>query len=300
MEEFISKIKTLIAQYNEEMRKKDARVDDLDTIEAELKAECEKARKAKTNEVYNRLMKEENPMLEAIRAFSFSIPSYKETKVEGVRTGLEEAERNVTINPVDFTDYLMKAQKGPNGGKSWVYKTDKLGMLLAYRVLKEVGGDGKALKALKDNYYIKEAARQEALGETPTSNSQLVKLMQTIIDAMVFVPDEKGNNQVKARVCDANFLMALLSSHGRGAGALKVLKGAKIASYIFECCHMIVTGKPYEVQYKAKKQNDSSAPVRKPVESPAKKAEPAKVPAPKKTKAQKVEKVQAADETAAA
>lgn len=309
MEEFITKIEGLIAQYNEEFRKEGAKVEDLDKIEAELKEECAKARTAKTNEIYNKLAKEEDPMLEAIRMLSFSVPSYKETKVEGVKTGLERADRVVTINPVDFTDYLCKYQKGPKGGMSWVYKTEKLGSLLAYRALKDLGGSAKALKELTDNYYIREAARREDLGETPDSNSQLVKLMQTIIDAMVFVPDEKGKNQVKARSCDANFLIRVYTSAGREVGTVKVLKGARIAQYIFNCCHMIVTGKPYRItDYKKNKKGEGFEPVRKPVEGPAKKAKSTedsaskkvKVPAPKKAKAPKAEEVAAPAETVAA
>ena len=48
-------------------------------------------------------------------------------------------------------------------------------------------------------------------------------------------------------------------------GAIKVLKGQKVADYVFEAVHMIVTGKPYQLQFKAKKDAAVAETARKPV-----------------------------------
>lgn len=274
MKEFIEKIAELVAKYNATLRKEDVRLDELTAIESELKEVAAKAKAEKTTEVYNSLIQYENPMLAAATMFTYEVPSYKMVSDSGVVTGMEVDTKVVTINPIDFTNYLKKdPKKSLEGGMSWIYHADALGMLLAYRTLKELGGSKDALDDLKKNYFIREVAMKEAQGFTPTSNTQLVDLLQTIINKLIFIPDEKGNNMVKARSCDAKFLLKCYTSHGRGVGAVKVLKGARIAHYIFEVCHMIITGKVYTVECRKRKDDVQ----RKPVNVPNPKAEPKKV-----------------------
>lgn len=51
-------------------------------------------------------------------------------------------------------------------------------------------------------------------------------------------------------------------------GQVEVLKGSKVKDYIFTVCHMIITGKAYEVKYTKKKEDSEKVTiVRKPVDT---------------------------------
>lgn len=288
--ECAAKIRELCASYNEVLEREVVDKNALDAIETQAKETAGKAKAAAKAELYAELDKSSNPMLEAARTGVFSYDGYELEKEEGVVVAMNPAVKVATIKAADYTSHLMKlgtdktknAKYPQNGvfvnGHKWEYMCEKLGLLLAYRALKELGGDQDALQNLMQNYVIRDAAQKEKAGATPTSNSQLLKLVQPIIDALVWVDDGKGNNQVKANGKDVAFLVNCFTSHGKGIGTVKVLAGKKVMDYLFEAVHMIVTGKPYELQYKVKKDATPVETVRKPIEV-SKPAEIEKAPA---------------------
>jgi len=277
--ECAQKLRELANQYNEELNAAAPNKNLLDSIEEQAKETQGKAKAARKAEIYAQLDQTDNPMLEAARLGEFDYEGYgfdKETEEMVVLT------RTAVIRATDYTSHLMKlaTNKTVNGkypqngvftnGHKWEYMCEKLGLLLAYRAQKELGGSPEALTELLKTYPIREAAQKEKAGATPTSNSQLLKLLQPIIDALVWVDDGKDGNKVKANGKDVAFLVNCFTSHGKGLGSIKVLKGTKVCDYVFEAVHMIVTGKPYQLQFKPRKDatSDTDAqPARKPVKS---------------------------------
>ena len=279
--ECAQKLRELIQQYNEELNQAAPNKNLLDSIEEQAKETQGKAKAARKAEVYAQLDQTANPMLEAARLGEFSYEGFafdKETEE------MIPAVRTATIRAADYTSHLMKlatnkitGERFPkNGvfvnGHKWEYMCEKLGLLLAYRAQKELGGSAEVLSELLKTYPIREAAQKEKAGATPTSNSQLLKLLQPIIDALVWEDDGKGNNAIKANGKDVAFLVNCFTAHGKGIGTIKVLKGQKVADYIFEAVHMIVTGKPYQLQFKPRKD---SAPEQETARKPVKSAEKA-------------------------
>ena len=305
--ENVNRLSELVNEYNEAMMAEVVDQRKLNDIEGRAQAVVGEIKKVKKAALYKVLSESNDPMVEAARVFSYEVPSYRLVKDGGIVTGMEICTKVFTINPIDFTGHMMKLNQSKStnqnfpgtgifkSGHTWEYRAEKLGYLLAYRALKELGGSEAALAELKKTYFIREVSMKEEMGATPTSNSQIVKLLQSIIDMLVFVPNEKGENSIKCNGRDVAFLLNCYTSHGSGAGAIKVLKGNKIACYIFEAVHMIVTGKPYEVQYKKRKEDvaETTTTVRKPVKATAtKKADESK---PDVTKVPKGEPVQAED-----
>lgn len=275
--ECAQKLNELVQQYNEELNKAAPNKNLLDSIEEQAKETQREAKKLCKMELYARLDQTVNPMLEAARVGEFKYEGYafdKETEE------MVPAVRTATIRAADYTAHLMKLatdktvnERFPkNGvftnGHKWEYMCEKLGLLLAYRAQKELGGDAAVLTELLKTYPIREAAQKEKAGATPTSNTQMLKLLQPVIDALVWEDDGKGNNAVKANGKDVAFLVNCFTTHGKGMGTIKVLKGQKVADYVFEAVHMIVTGKPYQLQFKPRKDSASEQEtVRKPVKS---------------------------------
>lgn len=287
--ECAQKLRELIQQYNDELNKTAPNKNLLDSIEEQAKEVQGKAKAARKAEVYAQLDQTANPMLEAARMGEFDYEGFRLDKESGE---MELMARVAVIRAADYTTHLLKLASskvtGANfpktgvfvHGHSWEYMCEKLGLLLAYRAQKELGGSPEVLAELLKTYPIREAAQKEKAGATPTSNSQLLKLLQPIIDALVWEDNGKGGNAVKAIGKDVAFLVNCFTSHGKGIGSIKVLKGQKVADYIFEAVHMIVTGKPYQLQFKPRKDAAADAQVtaRKPVRSAAAKEMPAEAP----------------------
>lgn len=276
--ECAAKLRELIQQYNDELNQAAPNKNLLDSIEEQAKEVQGQAKSARKAEIYDQLDKAANPMLEAARMGEFDYEGFRIDKETGE---MEPMVRVAVIRAADYTTHLLKlstskvtgARFPKNGvfthGHAWEYMCEKLGLLLAYRAQKELGGSPEVLSELLKTYPIREAAQKEKAGATPTSNTQLLKLLQPIIDALVWEDDGKGGNAVKANGKDVAFLVNCFTSHGKGIGSIKVLKGQKVADYIFEAVHMIVTGKPYQLQFKPRKDaaTDVQTPARKPVKS---------------------------------
>lgn len=276
--ECAAKLRELIQQYNNELNQAAPNKNLLDSIEEQAKEVQGQAKSARKAEIYDQLDKAANPMLEAARMGEFDYEGFRIDKETGE---MEPMVRVAVIRAADYTTHLLKlstskvtgARFPKNGvfthGHAWEYMCEKLGLLLAYRAQKELGGSPEVLSELLKTYPIREAAQKEKAGATPTSNTQLLKLLQPIIDALVWEDDGKGGNAVKANGKDVAFLVNCFTSHGKGIGSIKVLKGQKVADYIFEAVHMIVTGKPYQLQFKPRKDaaTDVQTTARKPVKS---------------------------------
>ena len=287
--ECAAKLRELIQQYNDELNQAAPNKNLLDSIEEQAKEVQGKAKNARKAEVYAQLDQTANPMLEAARMGEFDYEGFRFDKETGEMVLMV---RVAVIRAADYTTHLLKlssskvtgARFPKNGvfthGHAWEYMCEKLGLLLAYRAQKELGGSPEVLAELLKTYPIREAAQKEKAGATPTSNTQLLKLLQPIIDALVWEDDGKGGNAVKANGKDVAFLVSCFTSHGKGIGSIKVLKGQKVADYIFEAVHMIVTGKPYQLQFKPRKDAaaEAQATARKPVKSASADEQPADAP----------------------
>ena len=286
MREHEERIAKLCEDYNRVLLSDTPDIRELTALEDQLKDATADAKNEQKAIVYADLLKSSNPMLEAARMYSYSYPAYKLAKEGSVVTGAEPCNKTTPISPVELTGRITQIartkdcpfEKGGivGSGHSWEYKAEKLAYMLTYRTIKNMDGDSEAVKEFKKSYAIRDLAAREKLGETPTSTTQLVKVLQSIIDLMVWVPNDKGGNSVKVNGRDANYLLALFEKPGRAPGVVEVLKGNKIKDYIFTVSHMVITGKAYEVKYAKKKENsEGSAPVRKPVAAkPVKVSEP--------------------------
>jgi len=293
-----AKIADFVTQYNAAMQEERVDKRKLDSIEEQMKAATAEAKKDMKTIAYGRLLKAKNPMLEACRVHSFTHPAYALEKEKGIVVGAKTIEKTLAISPVELGNEIIKAAQTKNcpydqngvveHSHVWEYRTEKLAYMLTYRTLKNLGCSPESIEEFRHCYAIRDLAAREKMGETPTSNKQLVKLVQSIVDQLVFMPDENGLNAIKVINKDVEFLLSMFEKAGRGVGQVEVLKGNKVKDYIFAMCHMIVTGKAYEVRYNRKKESTSTAAepqrpviIRKAVKETA--SEPKKAKADKKS-----------------
>ena len=184
----------------------------------------------------------DNPMLTAVTTLSYVTIGVKDEQKGDdkvpVRT-IVEKERQIDLLKLD------KYCGGIGADKNWSGIAQKMNFLLTAQKAKDLGLDPKAVN---DSYAMSEIAREFDMGKNPTSNTNMLRTLQTVITAML-------GEGYKATSHDVNFLMSVYSRKNRKALTVTCANHRNFRNYIAEVCHRIVTGKSYELDYKTKKDN---------------------------------------------
>ena len=178
------------------------------------KTELEKKVKALNisicNVAYEEFTHEPNPMIAAVRAFH--IKTVKITEVRNDETGaitdIRLDSRDSRIDLERFCDFCI-ANKIEGINKDWANKSSKLLALLVLRVTNVFAL--KPSELASKSYYFISAANRKKDGETPDSNTQIVRLLQEIIDDAIFVDNGKGQNEYKCTNHDIAFIQSALT-----------------------------------------------------------------------------------------
>lgn len=209
----------------------------------------------RTKEIFKSLCEKEKPIIEAITMHSFKVPTHKvETDDKGIMTGIKTSEKDYQIDLLKFCKYA-------DLDTDWQHTASRFNQLLCLRTATELGYSKKDIEKLATTYFLAEAARKIELGETPTSNTQLVKLLQQVIDKIAFeakVVDGKETEQnvYKCNNHDVAYLLAVYSKRGKKALSVKVARDNFLRSVITTVLHRVITGGKYSVEgYKEAKQS---------------------------------------------
>lgn len=186
----------------------------------------------------------ENPMLEAITRLTFATIGVKDSKKGDEKIPVRE------LIDKDRAIDLLKLHKAVDGGigveKDWAHKAEKLNFLLTAQKAVDLGVKPDRLKEIHDSYAMSEIARGLDMGKTPTSKTNILKTLQSVITAML-------GDEVKATSHDVNYLMSVYSRKNRKALTVVCANHKYFRGYLAEICNHIVTGNPYEVEYKRAK-----------------------------------------------
>lgn len=188
-------------------------------------------------ECFARLIATEDPMLAAVKELTFMTIRAVDRKIGDEKIPVREivdAEK-----PIDLLK-LHKAAGGIGQDKNWVYMVEKLNLLMTMQKAIDLGINPKDIN---DSYAMNDLARQINLGKTPTSKTNILKTLQSVITAMI-------GDEYKATSHDVNFLMSVYSRKNRKALTVTCANHKYMRQYLAEICHRIVEGKSYELDYK--------------------------------------------------
>lgn len=253
MNELRDKVEELVKEYNEAVMDGDV----AKTIQ--LNEDTEKAVNEYTSIVRDMCFSEckatADPMLTAVTMLTFKTIGVKDEKNEG-----EKFPTRVVINKERVIN--LKALDTYCGGigadKNWMHVCQKMNFILTAQKAVDLGIDPKSVN---DSYAMSEIARGFDMGKNPTSKTNLLKTLQTVISAML-------GEGYKATSHDVNFLMSVYSKKNRKALTVTCANHRNFQNYLAEVCHRIVTGKSYGIEYRRKKDSvDASKPVT--IEAPA-------------------------------
>ena len=190
--------------------------------------------------VFDELKTTENPMIEAVKRLTFPTIAIKDEK-----SGEQKIPVRTVIDrekPINLAE-LHKYCGGIGHDKNWVYMIQKLNFLLTAQTCIDLGIDPKAVN---DSYAMAAVAAEIDLGKNPTSKTNMLKTLNTIITAML-------GDGYKAVSHDVNYLLKVYAKKNRKALVVSCANHKNFTGFIAEICHRIVTGKVYGVEYKAKK-----------------------------------------------
>lgn len=232
-----------VQAYNEALRNREYR--NREDAETNLNAELKRYRKQKADDVIAMLAKDENPILAAVQTLEYPVLKAKKVREDGVETGIELVESNVRVD-------LVKVCEAAGLPTAWQYKVEYLGLVMAIRIAKDLNNPTIA-RAMKTDYRMKDLARRLANGETPTSNTQVVKLVQDIKDEILPGSGKVSNHDIK-------YLENVMSRAGREAKTVQLGGTKQMHGFFLDVLNAIITESGYGVSYKKERAKEADAP----------------------------------------
>lgn len=184
----------------------------------------------------------EDPMMEAIRRLEFDTVAIKDVKSKDEKFAVRE----IQIRPrqIDLLKLHMfikgENKEGIGKDKNWNLIIEKFNLLMTCKVAKEIEAD---VTNINDSYAMSKLARDIDLGKNPCSNTNMLKTLTAVVQAMI-------GEEFKPVSHDVKFIERAYVRKSRKALTVTCANHNQMRGLVMEVCHRIVTGKAYDVEYK--------------------------------------------------
>lgn len=243
MNEKLTKINEAVASYNKENDEK---------LMKEIQQSVAELNKDILTGIYEEFCKAEIPMLEALKNPYFKL---KKVFIKELDDGIFEAkvdDIDQIINIMSFEDWYINEKNADvkdgslqtlSANYQWRSRIERVAHVFALRIAKEFGEalDSEKYKLSSDGIMVQ-------LPKT-TSNTQTEKLLQFILDGIVFVPSKKDPNVNSFKVTkkDILFIEKLMCKEGRKT-SIRVPRQNTMLRLITKMANRIVTNGSYEIE----------------------------------------------------
>ena len=248
-------LETLAVAYNTELANEVPSQIALNRIVEDMKEVESDYLTVKTRLVFAECAKADRPMYAAILKHSFETLRHKIAK-EGDEIKIVRCVINPITRPIDllaFDTYLKGTASHDN---TWPHMVTKLTMLLTANVAKNLGIDPKTVN---DSFAMGEIARKLEMGGTPTSNTQLLKQVQKILDALIYQENpETHANLYQASSHDVAYLKEIFSKKGKVELQVACAKPSFMRQIIADIAYRIIGNKLYSVEFAKKKDSEKN------------------------------------------
>lgn len=255
----------------------DAKAVDIAKAKADIENDIKAWNADSMNGVFKGLLELDNPVLSAIKMLTYPVISLKASQDKDTMImsySIASGEKQISL-----VKLCEQAKANITNSPDWNFRVEKFGLLATYRAANELRKD--ASKLLK-TIYISKVAKEIEMGKTPTSNTQMLKQLQFVIDGIIFIPDENGNNTVKATSHDVSYFYLTMCKR-IGSATVAFPKVETSHTLVMDILHKIIMGKDYSLDFKVDeklvKENEQAK------ENQAQE----KQPEPKKAKAKKAD-----------
>jgi len=227
-----------IANYNAALAVKD--LDALHSAEDDIEAAEKNFAEAAECEVFARCKAEKHPLRKAAEIHSYRVIKHKPLREDKIVVGLEKSERE---KPIDLARLATKCGLPT----LWTHDVESLNQTFTLRVAQQMGLSAAELKEISKSYFMSRATDAIEAGKTPTSNTQLVKMLQGICDKIL------GEGVVHVNNHDIAYIEAAHTKKGRARIAVNTANHDFMRRLVLDVLHRCVTGAVYEVEYKKAK-----------------------------------------------
>ncbi len=240
LEKLMEEVFENIALYNQALKNNDYK--GMESAESRLKeAEADYATE-KNLEVFTKLRGSESPVKEAIRLHSYEVIGHRAVREDGVTIELESIVKSRQIDLVRFFEFCKLET-------DWKHKVDKFNQLMCLRAGKELGLSKKELTKICDSFYMNRLAKAVEMGQTPDSNTAMVKQLQMIVDDVIYEDNGKGKNIYRVNNHDVAYFLMSYTKRGKTPLTVAVAKTSFVHRILFDILHRLVTNKVYGLDY---------------------------------------------------
>ena len=228
----------LVKEYNDAVQ--NGRFEDSTKLDTTMTEKINEYTQTVRDMCFDECKSTENPMLTAVTMLTFETIGVKDKKEGDDKIPVRSiVEKERTIDLLKLHRHCGKIGADEN----WAHIAQKMNFLLTAQKCVDLGVDPKAVN---DSYSMTQIAKEYDMGKNPTSKTNLLRTLQTVIAAML-------GEEYKATSHDVNFLMSVYSKKDRKALTVSCANHRYFRNYLAEVCHRIVTSKGYEVSYRAKR-----------------------------------------------
>ncbi len=232
--ELMTKVETSVSALNVALQGNDAKV--IANAKEKAKTDIEELNKGIVEELNAELLTNENPMLKAIKQCYYT--SYCLKIVKDKDTLAESAELSTNdLNVIDICHLERMAKKQLSINGQWIFAIEKLSYLLAVKVGKEFNSKVD----ITSDYKMSQASKEFDLKGELTSNTQIAKAIQTIVD--MIQPDLKVLN------CDAKFMTQFMTKRGKSKLSVKLPQKKTMVKLLTEVMHRMVIQGVYTLEF---------------------------------------------------
>lgn len=193
------------------------------------------------------------PIVEIIKAYSYETLGHREKPSDD-----KDNPRIIAVDPItkkrqiDLLAFCNHAKLDTH----WELTASAVNQLMCLRAAKELGAD---VDKIAKSYFLKEKAREIKLGKTPTSNTQVCKLLQTVIDEILPCNDD-DTPVYKCNNYDVAYLDDLYGKKSnKNMLTVRVSNDAFFRRILVDICYRLVTNSKYGVDgYKGYKDETAS------------------------------------------
>lgn len=217
---------------------------------------------------YEALMKQPSPMIAAIEkltvdVLAVKIKSNKDTGiVESI--AITQPKNGKDIDLTDFEDWAVTAgypRVGVNA--QWRWQVEKFNHVMCVRAGLDMSGEAAA-SLIRNNYKLSGEAKACTMAD-PTSNKEAVKLLQSIVDKIVFVDSGKKSkdgdvlNAIKVDERDLKYIKYLMCSRGAGLH-IGLPKASTMRNLIMKAMNKNLTSRDYAFDFESEQKEQKKLP----------------------------------------
>lgn len=206
---------------------------------------------------YEELMADPYPMVAAIKkltvdALSVKVKANKDTgSIESI--SVSQPKNGKDIDLVDFEDWAIRAgYPRVSVNAQWRFLVEKFNYVMCVRAGLDISGEAAA-SLVRGSYKLSAEARGCEMAD-PTSNREAVKLLQSIVDKIVFIDSGKKSkadeplNTVKVDERDLKYIKYLMCSRGTGLH-VGLPKASTMRGLITKAMNKNITARDYALDF---------------------------------------------------